>query len=329
MGNGQWAMGLAIGRRQSLRSRGRECPSRCAPASHPYRLFATHYSLLPLATCPLPIAYCLQRNPGTVNMTELKIAVMGAAGRMGRELVRAIVASQGCTVLGGTERPGSPDLGQDLGTLAGLSPLGVNVTGDALELIAKADAILDFTAPKATVEHRRLRRQRAHAFTSSAPRDWRTSTSGDPRRRPPCHDRQVRQHEPRREPAGGAGREGRQGARRRLRHRDPGDAPQAQGRCAVRHRADARQGRRRPAAASRWWTHSVRVRDGHTGARKPGDIGFATLRGGNVVGDHTVIFAGEGERIELTHKAGDRASSPAAPSRPRSGPTASRQGCMV
>ena len=52
--------------------------------------------------------------------------------------------------------------------------------------------------------------------------------------------------------------------------------------------------------------HSVRSRDGHTGARRPGDIGFATLRGGNVVGEHTVIFAGEGERIELTHKATDR-----------------------
>ena len=52
--------------------------------------------------------------------------------------------------------------------------------------------------------------------------------------------------------------------------------------------------------------HSVRSRDGHTGARRRGDIGFATLRGGNVVGEHTVIFAGEGERIELTHKATDR-----------------------
>jgi 4-hydroxy-tetrahydrodipicolinate reductase len=52
--------------------------------------------------------------------------------------------------------------------------------------------------------------------------------------------------------------------------------------------------------------HSVRVRDGHTGPRRAGDIGFATLRGGNVVGDHTVIFAGDGERIELTHRAADR-----------------------
>ncbi|MEC9368678.1 MAG: dihydrodipicolinate reductase C-terminal domain-containing protein, partial [Pseudomonadota bacterium] len=52
--------------------------------------------------------------------------------------------------------------------------------------------------------------------------------------------------------------------------------------------------------------HAVRQRDGHTGARRRGDIGFATLRGGSVVGDHTVIFAAEGERIELTHKAADR-----------------------
>ncbi|MCB1489882.1 MAG: 4-hydroxy-tetrahydrodipicolinate reductase, partial [Bauldia sp.] len=52
--------------------------------------------------------------------------------------------------------------------------------------------------------------------------------------------------------------------------------------------------------------HSVRTRDGHTGAREPGDIGFATLRGGSVVGEHSVLFAGEGEVIELTHRAGDR-----------------------
>ena len=52
--------------------------------------------------------------------------------------------------------------------------------------------------------------------------------------------------------------------------------------------------------------HAVRVRDGHTGARRPGDIGFATIRGGSVVGEHTVIFAGEGERLELTHRATDR-----------------------
>ena len=53
-------------------------------------------------------------------------------------------------------------------------------------------------------------------------------------------------------------------------------------------------------------SHSQRVRDGHTGARKSGDIGFATVRGGDVVGEHTVIFAGEGERLELTHRAGSR-----------------------
>jgi 4-hydroxy-tetrahydrodipicolinate reductase len=52
--------------------------------------------------------------------------------------------------------------------------------------------------------------------------------------------------------------------------------------------------------------HSVRVRDGHTGAREPGSIGFATLRGGNVVGDHSVIFAGDTERIEISHRAADR-----------------------
>ena len=94
-------------------------------------------------------------------------------------------------------------------------------------------------------------------------------------------------------------------ARRGFRHRDLRDAPQQEARRALRHCADVRRGgRRRPRHRSR--QRSARGRDGHTGARKAGDIGFASLRGGTVVGEHSVIFAGPAERIELAHKAEDR-----------------------
>src|SRR4051794_3714103 len=82
----------------------------------------------------------------------MKIAVMGVAGRMGQELVRAVAGVAGCTISGAVERPDSPLIGADIGTVAGIAPVGIAVSADALEVIAAADAILDFTTPKATVE---------------------------------------------------------------------------------------------------------------------------------------------------------------------------------
>lgn len=238
-------------------------------------------------------------------MTDLKIAVMGAAGRMGRELVRAVMATQGCAVLGGTERPGSPDLGKDLGTLAGLSPLGVVVTGDALELIAKADAVIDFTRPDATVEHA--------GFAANARCVHVIGTTGLEDK----HEQAIR------------------AAARHATIVKSGNMSLGVNLLVAlaekvakaldddydieilemhhKHKVDAPSGTAlmlgNAAAAGRSVSlkdSAVRVRDGITGERKRGSIGFATLRGGGVVGDHTVIFAGEGERVELTHKAGDR-----------------------
>ncbi len=81
----------------------------------------------------------------------MKVAVMGVAGRMGQELVRAAHAA-GCTIVAGLEREGSPAIGSDVGTIAGLGPLGVPVTADALEAISRCEGLLDFTSPQATVE---------------------------------------------------------------------------------------------------------------------------------------------------------------------------------
>ncbi len=92
----------------------------------------------------------------------MKIAVMGVAGRMGQQLVRAIHEAEGCTVAGATERPDSPIIGTDVGTLAGIGPIGVTVSDDPLEVIANCEGILDFTAAEGDGRVRRARRQRAH-----------------------------------------------------------------------------------------------------------------------------------------------------------------------
>ncbi|CAA2143353.1 4-hydroxy-tetrahydrodipicolinate reductase [Hyphomicrobium sp. ghe19] len=235
----------------------------------------------------------------------MKIAVMGAAGRMGRELIRAIAAEPGCSVSGATETPGSSVLGKDIGELAGLEHLGIAVTSDAAAVIAGADAIVDFTIPKASVEFARL-------AASSGTADIIGTTGFDAEALAAIADAAKRT------PIVKAGNMSlglnllqaltRQVAAAlgndydieivEMHHRAKIDAPSG---TALMLGEAAAAGRKIALE-----DHSVRVRDGHTGPRRAGDIGFATLRGGSVVGDHTVIFAGEGERIELTHRAADR-----------------------
>ena len=238
-------------------------------------------------------------------MADLKIAVMGAAGRMGRELARAVAASPGCQLAGGIEPAGSAAIGADIGVLAGLGTNGVKVTDDALALIAEVDAILDFTVPKATVEFSSLAANarivhvigttgleaQHEAAIKAASRHATIIMAGNmslgvnllvalTRKVAQALDADfdievVEMH-----------------------HRHKVDAPSGTALMLGQAAADGR--------AVALAQHSVRVRDGQTGERRRGDIGFATLRGGNVVGEHTVIFAGEGERIELTHRATDR-----------------------
>lgn len=235
----------------------------------------------------------------------LAVAVMGAGGRMGRELIRAVAASPGCVIAGGIEPEGSPHLGADLGTLAGLGPLGVTVTSDALDLFTRADAVLDFTSPSASVEFAGLAANAriVHVIGTtgfSAADEAALAAAGR-------HAIIVK-----------AGNMSlgvnlltaitRQVAAAldadydieivEMHHRLKVDAPSG---TALMLGQAAADGRGVDLAKT-----SVRVRDGHTGARQAGDIGFQSLRGGTVVGDHTVIFAGEGERIELTHIASDR-----------------------
>jgi 4-hydroxy-tetrahydrodipicolinate reductase len=235
----------------------------------------------------------------------MKIAVMGAAGRMGRELVRAIAAQPGCSVSGAAETAGSPALGKDIGELAGLEHIGVAVTSDAASVIAAADAIVDFTVPKASVEFARLAAkcgtahiigttgfdEASEAAIASAARKTAIVKAGNMSLGVNLLVALTKQV------AAALGNDF-DIEIVEMHHRMKVDAPSG----TALMLGEAAASGRNVALAER----SVRVRDGHTGPRKPGDIGFATLRGGSVVGDHTVIFAGEGERIELTHRAADR-----------------------
>jgi 4-hydroxy-tetrahydrodipicolinate reductase len=235
----------------------------------------------------------------------MKIAVMGVAGRMGQELVRAVNAVEGCTISGAVERPDSPAIGQDIGVLAGIGPLGVAVSADALEVIAGSEGILDFTTPKSTVEFAGLAanarvvhvigttglKEADEAQIAAAARHAPIIKAGNmslgvnllvavTRRVAEALDEDfdieiVEMH-----------------------HRNKVDAPSG---TALMLGAAAAEGRGVNLAE-----HSVSARNGITGPRRRGDVGFASLRGGSVVGDHRVIFAGAGERIELAHLVWDR-----------------------
>jgi 4-hydroxy-tetrahydrodipicolinate reductase len=238
-------------------------------------------------------------------MGDVKIAVMGAAGRMGRELIRTVHESPGAVVAGAIEPSGSNFVGLDVGDLAGVGRLGVPVTTDALEVIAQVDAILDFTVPAASVDFAGLAANAriVHVIgTTGFTPEQEAAIAAAAR-----HATIVK--------AGNMslGVNLLVALTRKVAQALDADFDIEVVEMHHKHKVDAPSGTAlmlgQAAAEGREVTlgdHSVRVRDGHTGARRRGDIGFATLRGGSVVGDHTVIFAGEGERIELTHKAADR-----------------------
>jgi 4-hydroxy-tetrahydrodipicolinate reductase len=238
-------------------------------------------------------------------MAEMRLVVVGAAGRMGRMLVQAIAATDGCRLAGALERPGSVALGQDAGLLAGTGKSGVMISDDPLPVFAQADGVLDFSAPEASVANAELAAQAriVHVVGTTglseadfrkleaAARHARIVQSGNMSLGVNLLASLVRK-------AAATLGEDFDIEVLEMHHRMKVDAPSGTalllGEAAAQGRAVALKER------------SVRVRDGHTGARNPGDIGFASLRGGTVVGDHSVIFAGPGERIELVHRAEDR-----------------------
>jgi len=238
-------------------------------------------------------------------MDKMKIAIAGAAGRMGRELVRTVHGRQDCVVAGAIEQQGSIALGQDVGLLAGLGKLGVIITDDPLELFAKVDAVLDFTVPAATVEFAALAANAriVHVLgTTGLTREDDAKVAAAAR-----HATIVRSGNM------SLGVNLLTALTRKVAEALDADFDIEVLEMHHRHKIDAPSGTAlmlgRAAAAGRGVDLDkvgVRARDGHTGPRRRGDIGFATLRGGSVVGEHAVIFAADGEVIELRHSAADR-----------------------
>jgi 4-hydroxy-tetrahydrodipicolinate reductase len=238
--------------------------------------------------------------------SSMGLVVVGAAGRMGQSLIRAIAEIDGVHLAGAIEREGSDAIGRDAGEIAGLGPNDVAITADALPVFARADGVLDFTTPAATLEFAELAAQArivhvigttgmeesGEAKLHAASRHSRIVKSGNMSLGVNLLSVLVRQ------------------AAKAL---DAGDWDIEVLEMHHRHKVDAPSGTAlllgEAAAEGRGISlkdNSVRVRDGHTGARESGSIGFATLRGGSVVGEHSVLLAGEGETIELSHKATDR-----------------------
>ncbi len=239
-------------------------------------------------------------------MSDILIGVVGCAGRMGVNLLRQIAASEGCAIAGGTERPGSEAIGRDVGEAAQLGELGIAVTDDAAVLIEQADVILDFTAPAATAAHAALCADHGTVHVVGT-----TGLEAE-------HEAALQAAAEKTAVVRGAnmsvGVNLLVGLARRVAATLDPDWDIEIIEMHHRHKVDAPSGTAlalgKAAAEGRGVEHDAvadRGRDGITGARKRGDIGYATLRGGNVVGDHTVVFAADNERIELSHKASDRA----------------------
>ena len=239
-------------------------------------------------------------------MADMRLVVVGAAGRMGRTIVRLISETDSLMLCGALEHEGSSALGQDAGALAGCAAAGVAVTHDALQLVVEADGIIDFSTPASSVELAGLAAQAriVHVIgTTGFVAEDRAKLEAASR-----HATIVRSGNMSlgvnlvaalAKKAAAALGEGFDIEIVEMHHRMKVDAPSGTA-LLLGEAAAAGRGVALDEAA-------VRGRDGIIGARAAGSIGFASLRGGTVVGDHSVVFAGEGERIELTHKAEDRA----------------------
>jgi 4-hydroxy-tetrahydrodipicolinate reductase len=237
--------------------------------------------------------------------SDMRIVIAGAGGRMGRTLINAVAATKGLTLAGAVDAPGSAIIGRDAGELAGLGPNGIKVTSDVAPLLRQADGLIEFTIPAATLVFAEQtaaagivhvigttgHSAEEEAVIAKAASRAKIVKSGNmslgvnllaalvkrvARTLDDNYDVEIVE----------------------MHHNKKIDAPS--GTALMLGRAAA-AGRGIDLAQ-----HSARGRDGITGARETGDIGFASLRGGTVVGEHSVIFAGPAERVELTHRAEDR-----------------------
>lgn len=236
---------------------------------------------------------------------DMRTVVVGASGRMGQMLINAVSETDGLTLVGVTEREGHDWIGKDLGQCLGGQENGVPVVSDPLEVFKIADAVLDFTSPDATVRHAALAAQAraVHVIgTTGLAEDHIAAIEAAAR-----HATIIR--------AGNMslGVNLLVAITRQVAAALDDDFDIEIVETHHRHKVDAPSGTAlmlgQAAAEGRGISlddQKESGRDGITGARAHGAIGFAALRGGDVVGEHEVIFAGAGERIKLSHIATDR-----------------------
>jgi len=238
-------------------------------------------------------------------MTQMRLVVVGAGGRMGRAVIRAIAEAPDLVLSAAIEPAGSEWLGKDVGELVGLPPFDVKVTDDALAAFAAAEGVVDFTVPAASVVHAALAAQARivhvigttgfspedEARIAAAARHAAIVKSGNMSLGVNLLSALVKR-------VARTLDEGFDIEIVEMHHNRKIDAPSG---TALLLGQAAAEGR-----GVSLDENGVFSRHGQTGARRAGDIGFATLRGGSVVGEHNVIFAGPHERLELAHKAEDR-----------------------
>ena len=237
-------------------------------------------------------------------MNKIKIAIVGASGRMGRMLIEAALKDEGVQLVSAIDQPGTSAIGKDAGELVGM-PCGVLVTTDAEDGIAKADCLIDFTRPEGTLDHLDVCQRHKVAMvigTTGFDEESKQVIAEAAKEIPvvfaPNMSVGVNVVFKLLDTASRILAEGYDVEIVEAHHKLKIDAPSG---TALRMGEVVAQALGRDLKQC-----AVYGREGVTGERDPSTIGFATVRGGDIVGDHTVMYCGTGERVEISHKAGSR-----------------------
>ncbi|NBN99938.1 MAG: 4-hydroxy-tetrahydrodipicolinate reductase [Betaproteobacteria bacterium] len=238
--------------------------------------------------------------------SPLRIAIAGASGRMGRMLIEAVLNAPDCELAGALDISGNPALGMDAGAFLGRST-GVIITSDVAAGLARAQVLIDFTRPEGTLAHLRVCQQLGVKMVIG------TTGFGDADKAQLAQAAQSLAMVMAPNMSVGVNVTLRllQMAAKALSTGYDIEVIEAH----HRHKVDAPSGTAlkmgeviAEALGRDLKDCAVYAREGHTGERDPSSIGFATIRGGDIVGDHTVMFAGTGERVEITHRSGSRSN---------------------
>ena len=238
--------------------------------------------------------------------SPLRIAIAGASGRMGRMLIEAVLNAPDCELAGALDIPGSPALGLDAGAFLGRTT-EVIITSDVSTGLARAQVLIDFTRPEGTMAHLRVCRQLGvkmvigtTGFGEADKAELAQAAGSLAMVMAPNMSVGVNVTLRLLQMAAKALSTGYDIEVIEAHHRHKVDAPSG---------TALKMGEVIAEALGRDLKDcGVYAREGHTGERDPSSIGFATIRGGDIVGDHTVMFAGTGERVEITHRSGSRSN---------------------